>query len=158
MDETPTLTHLGTATEYRYDAPDASLLEAFANPSPGATQAVRLLVHEFTALCPITGQPDYGTIAIDYVPGPRMVESKSLKLYLVGFRNHGAFGEALANRIADDLVTLLAPRWLRVRAEFRPRGGIAIIALAERVAPGEDPVPLRALAAGLAVPPGMGCA
>lgn len=152
MDETPSLTHLGSATQYRYDTPDAGLLEAFANPAPDASHAVRLEVQEFTALCPITGQPDYGTIAIDYVPGPRCVESKSLKLYLVGFRNHGAFGEALANRIADDLVTLLAPRWLRVLARFRPRGGIAIIALAERIAAGEDPDRYRALASGLGSP------
>jgi 7-cyano-7-deazaguanine reductase len=129
------LTVLGQRTEYHYDRPDQSTLEAFENPYPGSPWVVSLLCSEFTSLCPITGQPDYGRLIIDYVPGRLCVESKSLKLYLVGFRNHGSFHEACVNKVADDLSTKLSPRYLRVYGDFKPRGGIAIRPLAARAAP-----------------------
>ena len=125
---------LGRHTEYRYDSPDAALLEAFDNPYPRSPWVVSLMCSEFTSLCPVTGQPDYGRLIIDYVPGLRCVESKSLKLYLMGYRNHGTFHEACVNRVADDLSARLSPRYLRVYGDFNPRGGIAIRPLAVRTA------------------------
>lgn len=124
---------LGSArTEYHFDGPDAGLLEAFPNPRPGAAWIVGLDCAEFTALCPVTGQPDFGRILVDYVPDERCVESRSLKLYLFSYRNHGGFHEDCVNRIADDLAALLEPRALRVRGDFNVRGGIAIRPLAMR--------------------------
>lgn len=119
------------STRYNYDKPDARLLEAF--PNPGADGAlnpslarltVKIECPEFTSLCPKTGQPDFAKIVIEYGPNELCVESKSLKLYLGSFRNHGEFHEACVNRITNDLVTLLKPRWMVVRGEFTPRGGI----------------------------------
>ena len=130
------LAALGQKTEYRYERPEAAVLESFPNPSPARSWAVSLLCEEFTSLCPVTGQPDYGRLRIDYVPGERCVESKSLKLYLMRYRNEGAFHEACVNQVADDVVTAIAPRLLRVHGEFNARGGIAIHPLAVRVAPG----------------------
>ena len=120
-----------TATVYRYDAPDAGLLEAF--PSPFAREelnpcacigTLHIECPEFTCLCPMTGQPDFGKIIIDYQPDQLCVESKSLKLYLGSFRMHGEFHEACVNRICNDLVKLMDPIWLTVKGEFTPRGGI----------------------------------
>jgi 7-cyano-7-deazaguanine reductase len=132
----PELSALGGRAEYRYDSPAPSVLEAFDNPHPGRPWGVVLVCSEFTSLCPVTGQPDFGTIRVDYVPEARCVESKSLKLYLMRYRNHGAFHEDCVNRIADDLFSVIAPRYLRVFGDFRPRGGIAIKPLAVRWAPG----------------------
>lgn len=119
------------ATRYNYDAPDASLLESFPNPSADrglnpANGFMRLHIEcpEFTSLCPKTGQPDFAKIIIDYQPREKCVESKSLKLYLGSFRNHGEFHEACVNRIGNDLVALLDPQQLAVQGEFTPRGGI----------------------------------
>jgi 7-cyano-7-deazaguanine reductase len=128
------LTALGSRAEYRYDRPEADALEVFANPHPGSSWTVSLLCGEFTCLCPVTGQPDFGRLRIDYVPGGWCVESKSLKLYLMRYRNHGTFHEDCVNRVADDLVARLAPRYLRVFGDFNPRGGIAIKPLAVRAA------------------------
>jgi 7-cyano-7-deazaguanine reductase len=131
------LTKLGSGTtEYRYDNPHASMLESFVHESPDSRWVVGLECAEFTSLCPITGQPDFGRILIHYLPGKLCVESKSLKLYLMAYRNHGSFHEACVNRIADDLVTAISPRYLRVIGDFRPRGGIAIRPMALRAAPG----------------------
>jgi 7-cyano-7-deazaguanine reductase len=126
---------LGSRTEYRYDHPDADVLDVFDNPRPGSPWVVSLLCSEFTCLCPVTGQPDYGRLRIDYVPGASCVESKSLKLYLMRYRSHGTFHEDCVNRVADDLAGKLAPRYLRVYGDFNPRGGIAIRPLAVRTAP-----------------------
>ena len=134
MSDTSRLTKLGGPTEYRYDRPEASILEAFANQHPGSPWVVGLDCHEFTSLCPMTGQPDFGRIHIHYVPGELCVESKSLKLYLGAFRNHGAFQEDCVNRIADDVASVIRPRWLRVYGDFAVRGGIAIRPLALRTA------------------------
>lgn len=134
MSDTSKLTKLGRATEYRYDDPDPSMLEVFDNQHPASPWVVGLDCHEFTSLCPMTGQPDFGRIHIHYVPGPLCVESKSLKLYLGAYRNHGAFHEDCVNRIADDIAGRIGPRWLRVFGDFAVRGGIAIRPLALRSA------------------------
>lgn len=137
-DDSLQLNALGAKTDYRYDSPEASVLEVFPNPRTGAPWALHLDCSEFTSLCPVTGQPDYGRVYIDYVAGEVCVESKSLKLYLMRYRNHGAFHEACVNQIADDLAAVLAPRYLRVFGDFAPRGGIAIKPLAVREAPDLD--------------------
>lgn len=105
---------------------DPSLLETFANRHPEHDYLVTLHCPEFTTLCPITSQPDFGKIIINYIPGERMVESKSLKLYLFSFRNHGDFHEDVVNVILKDLVALMQPRYIEVLGQFMPRGGISI--------------------------------
>jgi 7-cyano-7-deazaguanine reductase len=106
--------------------PDAEVLDRVANPHPGANYLVRFTAPEFTTLCPVTGQPDFAHLVIDYVPGDWLVESKSLKLYLVGFRNHGAFHEDCTVAIAKTLLGLLDPQWLRIGGYWYPRGGMPI--------------------------------
>jgi len=119
------LTQLGRHTSLP-ESPEAAVLERVANPSPGAQYLIRFTCPEFTSLCPLTGQPDFAHIVLDYVPGEWIVESKSLKLYLGAFRNHGAFHEACTMAIAARLVALLDPAWLRIGAYWYPRGGIPI--------------------------------
>ncbi len=101
-------------------------LEAFPNRSPDRYYLVTLETDEFTCLCPKTGQPDFATIRVDYVPDQKVVESKSFKLYLWSYRNEGAFHEHVVNCILDDLVKLLDPHWIRVKGVFNIRGGIGI--------------------------------
>ncbi len=120
------------STTYEYKNPTPSLLDRFPNPNPSLDYVIGLDAFEFTSLCPITGQPDYGSILIDYVPAGYCVESKSLKLYLMAYRNHGAFHESCINQIASDLIEVLAPRYLRVFGNFNSRGGIAIRPMVER--------------------------
>ena len=116
---------LGRKTEYRQDyAPE--VLETFENKHPENDYWVRFNCPEFTSLCPITGQPDFAEIRISYVPGHRMVESKSLKLYLFSFRNHGDFHEDCVNKIMKDLIRLMDPKYIEVTGIFTPRGGISI--------------------------------
>lgn len=103
-----------------------ALLEAFDNKHPYRDYRVKFNCPEFTSLCPITGQPDFATIYISYIPDVKMVESKSLKLYLFSFRNHGDFHEDCINIIMNDLITLMAPRYIEVWGKFTPRGGISI--------------------------------
>ena len=105
-------------------ANDRAILETFANPRPGRDYDIRFECPEFTCLCPKTGQPDFATLRIVYVPDQRCVELKSFKLYLWSFRPVGAFHEAVTNRICDDLAAVLQPRFLEVEAEFKVRGGI----------------------------------
>ncbi|MCH7930102.1 MAG: NADPH-dependent 7-cyano-7-deazaguanine reductase QueF [Proteobacteria bacterium] len=107
-------------------SPDAAVIEKVANPAPGTTYLVRFTAPEFTCLCPLTGQPDFAHLVIDYVPGEWIVESKSLKLYLGSFRNHGAFHEATTVAIARRLVDEIAPVWLRIGGYWYPRGGMPI--------------------------------
>ncbi len=102
------------------------MLETFQNKHPENDYWVRFNCPEFTSLCPITGQPDFATIYINYVPDERMVESKSLKLYLFSFRNHGDFHEDCVNTIMKDLIVLMDPKYIEVWGEFTPRGGISI--------------------------------
>jgi 7-cyano-7-deazaguanine reductase len=106
-------------------------LETFPNHHPERDYVVRLESDEFTCVCPATGQPDFATITVDYVPGPRILESKSFKLYLWSYRDQGVFHEHVTNRILDDLVAALEPRWCRVRGAFSVRGGIRITVQAE---------------------------
>ena len=107
-------------------SPEAATLERVPNPHPDTQYLVRFTCPEFTSLCPLTGQPDFAHIVLDYVPADWLVESKSLKLYLAAFRNHGAFHEACTIDIAKRLTDLLAPVWLRIGAYWYPRGGIPI--------------------------------
>ena len=125
-DELAGVTHLGEKqTAYASDyAPQ--LLETFENKHPDKDYWVKFNCPEFTSLCPLTGQPDFATITIAYVPERRMVESKSLKLYLFSFRNHGDFHEDVVNIILKDLVRLMEPRYIEVWGRFLPRGGISI--------------------------------
>lgn len=120
------VTHLGSqGTQYPTDY-DPTVLETFENKHPDNDYFVKFNCPEFTSLCPITGQPDFATIYISYVPGERMVESKSLKLYLFSFRNHGDFHEDCMNIIMKDLIDLMDPKYIEVWGKFTPRGGISI--------------------------------
>jgi len=116
---------LGNKTEYKFGY-EPKILETFENPHPVNDYWVHFNCPEFTTLCPITSQPDFATIYIKYIPDKQMVESKSLKLYLFSFRNHGAFHEDCVNIIMKDLVALLNPKYIEVWGEFTPRGGISI--------------------------------
>lgn len=107
-------------------SPEEAELERVPNPHPDTNYVARFTAPEFTSLCPVTGQPDFAHLVIDYVPGNWLVESKSLKLYLGSFRNHGAFHEDCTVAIGKQLVTLLEPRWLRIGGYWYPRGGIPI--------------------------------
>ena len=138
MKKKPDLKALGVSASankglYQFSKPNATLLERFPSPlrqqsNPGNGSWIAGLINieapEVTSLCPITGQPDFATIKIEYTPQEWCVESKSLKLYLNGFRNHGMFHEKMTQRIADDLIRLLEPQFMRVTGEFAPRGGI----------------------------------
>jgi 7-cyano-7-deazaguanine reductase len=106
--------------------PEQAKLETVPNPQPGERYLVRFTCPEFTALCPITGQPDFAHLVIDYVPGRHLIESKSLKFYLAAFRNQGAFHEACTMAIAKRLIAALEPQWLRIGGYWYPRGGIPI--------------------------------
>ena len=119
------------ATKYPADY-DPSVLETFVNKHPGREYVVTFTCPEFTSLCPKTGQPDFARIIISYIPRQRMVESKSLKLYLFSFRNHGDFHEDCVNIILNDLWELMDPRYIEVKGIFTPRGGIAIHPFANR--------------------------
>ena len=113
----------------------AGRLDSFANPASARNYEIRFECPEFTCLCPRTGQPDFATIRIRYVPDRLCVELKSLKLYLWGFRDEGTFHEAVVNRILDDLVALLAPRRMTVEGDFYVRGGIHTVVVAEHATP-----------------------
>jgi len=107
-------------------SPEEARLERVANPHPDVDYVARFTAPEFTSICPVTGQPDFAHLVIDYVPDEWIVESKSLKLYLTAFRNHGAFHEDCTVTIAKRLIGLLAPKWLRIGGYWYPRGGIPI--------------------------------
>ena len=119
------LTQLGSQVAWPR-SPDEAVLETFPNPHPGSLYVVRLTAPELTALCPITGQPDFATLVVDYVPAEKLVESKSFKLFLGSFRNEGTFHEACTVYIHDRLRDALAPRYLRVVGLWHARGGITI--------------------------------
>ena len=126
---------LGRKTAYSQDY-DPGVLETFENKHPDNDYWVRFNCPEFTTLCPITGQPDFGEIRISYIPDARMVESKSLKLYLFSFRNHGDFHEDVVNVIMKDLIKLMDPKYIEVIGLFTPRGGISIYPYANYGRPG----------------------
>ena len=125
MTETHSLTQLGALSAVP-ESPDAAVLERVANPQPGVRYMARFTCPEFTSLCPVTGQPDFAHLVIDYLPGEWLVESKSLKLYLASFRNHGAFHEDCTVAVALRLVAAIEPQWLRIGGYWYPRGGIPI--------------------------------
>ena len=131
------LTQLGRQVQAP-GSPEEAVLERVPAPHQGRHYVARFTAPEFTSLCPITGQPDFAHIVIDYVPGEWLVESKSLKLYLTSFRNHGAFHEACTMDIATRLVGLLSPVWLRIGAYWYPRGGIPIDVFWQTGAPPKD--------------------
>jgi 7-cyano-7-deazaguanine reductase len=116
---------LGKKTSYEFEL-NPGLLETFDNKHPEMPYWVKFNCPEFTSLCPITGQPDFATLYISYIPHIKMVESKSLKLYLFSYRNHGGFHEDCVNRIMKDLIRLLDPLYIEVLGKFLPRGGISI--------------------------------
>jgi len=117
----------------------AKALETFPNPSPGRDYAIHMQIPEFTCLCPKTGQPDFATLLLDYVPDALCVELKSLKLYIWSYRNEGRFHEAVTNEILDDLVGAVAPRFMRLTAKFYVRGGIFTTVVAEHRKAGWQP-------------------
>ncbi len=125
MTETENLTQLGAKVELPA-SPEVAVIESVANPRPETLYLVRFTCPEFTSLCPMTGQPDFAHLVIDYVPEKLLVESKSLKLYLGSFRNHGAFHEDCTVAIAKRLIAELKPLWLRIGGYWYPRGGMPI--------------------------------
>jgi 7-cyano-7-deazaguanine reductase len=135
-DKTNGLTILARSATGVPDTPEEAKLESFANKYPSRDYVVEFDCPEFTSVCPITGQPDFARIKITYVPHLKCLESKSLKLYLFSFRNVGMFHEEITNRILDDLVAAIEPRWARVRGFMNPRGGISIDVTAEYCKPG----------------------
>ena len=130
------LTQLGQ-TVARPASPDQAVLETVPNPHPGTVYLVRFSAPEFTSVCPITGQPDFAHLVIDYAPGPKLVESKSLKLFLGSFRDHGAFHEDCTLTIAKRLIAAAEPVWLRIGGYWYPRGGIPIDVFWQTGAPPE---------------------
>lgn len=123
-----------TNTDYKYDY-DPSVLEHFPNKHPENDYVVTFDGYEFTSLCPKTGQPDFAKVFINYIPNEKMVESKSLKLYLFSFRNHGDFHEDCMNIILNDLYALMEPKYIEVMGLFTPRGGISIYPFVNKVNP-----------------------
>ena len=119
------LTQLGRAAAIP-SSPDHAVLERAANPHPGALYLARFTAPEFTSICPVTGQPDFGILVLDYAPDQWIVESKSLKLLLQSYRNHGAFHEACTLDVAKRVVDAIAPAWLRIAGFWNPRGGMPI--------------------------------
>jgi len=131
MSDTENLSLLGNQkTNYVYDKPCSEMLESFKNLN--GQYEIKLLCPEFTSLCPKTGQPDFAKIIINYVPNEKCIESKSLKLYLFSYRQFGEFHEDCVNRIANDIIKAINPKWIQVIGDFNPRGGIAIIPTVER--------------------------
>jgi 7-cyano-7-deazaguanine reductase len=135
-DRPPSLTQLGAKTALPA-SPDEAVLEHVANPHRGTLYLVRFTAPEFTALCPITGQPDFAHFVIDYVPKERIVESKSLKLFLGSFRNHAALHEDCTLLIAGRLIAAIEPHWLRIGGYWYPRGGMPIDVFYQTGAPPE---------------------
>ena len=127
--------------------PSKKSLETFPNPSSDRDYTIRMRIPEFTCLCPKTGQPDFATLHLEYVPDAKCVELKSLKLYIWSYRDEGAFHEAVTNRILDDLEQLMKPRFIRLTAEFYVRGGIYTTVVAEHRKAGWQPAPTVALPA-----------
>ncbi|MBM5783166.1 MAG: NADPH-dependent 7-cyano-7-deazaguanine reductase QueF [Pelagibacterales bacterium] len=117
---------LGKETSYQLNKVDAEILDSVENPHIGTNYVIRLTCPEFTSICPVTSQPDFARLIIDYIPNKRIVESKALKLYLFSYRNHGAFHEDCTVKIAKDIINCIKPKWLRISGYWYPRGGIPI--------------------------------
>jgi 7-cyano-7-deazaguanine reductase len=133
--------------------PSKKILETFPNPQPERDYTVRMRIPEFTCLCPKTGQPDFATLLLEYIPDRLCIELKSLKLYVWSFRDEGAFHEAVTNRMLGDLADLLDPRFMRLTAEFNVRGGIYTTVVAERRQPDWRPEPSPQFPHGGSGPP-----
>ena len=132
-DQTAQLTVLGTGRLPQPEGgPSVSLLEVFPNRFPHRPYVVSMAFPEYTSLCPVTGQPDFGTIVVEFIPDQKCVESKSFKLYMFAFRNHQSFMETITNTVLEDLWTVLEPCWCRVKGLFVPRGGTRIHVFAEQ--------------------------
>ncbi len=132
QDDVSGLTKLGSAkTSYAFSEPSAAILEAFPNKYSNRDYEIRFVHPEFTSLCPKTGQPDFATMEITYVPDQLCIETKSLKLYFTAYRTHGSFMETITNQVLDDLVSVCHPRMMRVVAHFNPRGGTSLTVTAE---------------------------
>jgi 7-cyano-7-deazaguanine reductase len=129
---------LGNKGDYKLNNPDIKILEKVNNPNQDVDYVVRFSCPEFTSICPITGQPDFAHLVIDYVPNKSIVESKSLKLYLFSYRNHGAFHEDCTIKIAKDIISLIKPKWLRIGGYWYPRGGIPIDIFFQTANPPKD--------------------
>lgn len=125
------LTLLGNSQAALPKSPQRSTLEAFPSPNPQRDYSIRIDCPDFTSLCPVTGQPDFAEIIVDYIPNDRCIETKSLKLYLASYRNVHSFNEAVINRILDDLVAVCDPRRMRIEGRFVARGGLALNVTAE---------------------------
>jgi len=131
-DNVTQLTQLGSRkTRYKYTDPRKDILETFPNQYPEREYIVEFVFREFTSLCPKTGQPDFGEIMVRYIPDEMCIETKSLKLYFLSFRQHGAFMETITNKILEDLVATCLPRQMTVIAKFNTRGGTNINVVAE---------------------------
>jgi 7-cyano-7-deazaguanine reductase len=120
-------------------AKPSSELKTFDNPNPGRDYLIHMEIPEFTCLCPLTGQPDFARLTLDYIPERKCLELKSLKLYIWSYRNHGAFHEAVTNRMLNDLALAARPRFMRLRAQFNVRGGIYTTVVAEHRKKGWKP-------------------
>ncbi len=133
QDKTDQLVSLGKAgaTKYNYDTPTPEILETFPNNFPGRPYIISIEFPEYTSLCPVTGQPDFATIIVEYIPDELCVESKSFKLYMGSYRNHQSFMETITNNILDHFVGRLSPLWMRVKGIFSPRGGTSLHVFAE---------------------------
>jgi len=143
-DDVAGLKHLGSGkTSYAFEEPTSAILEAFPNKYPDRDYRILFEHPEFTSLCPKTGQPDFATIKITYVPDRLCIETKSLKLYFTAYRNHGSFMETITNKILDDLVSVCQPRRMQVVALFNPRGGTSLTVTAEYVKDDAAPMGTR---------------
>jgi 7-cyano-7-deazaguanine reductase len=145
--ETGGLTKLGGKTSYSFDHPGPEILEAFANLYSERDYIITFATSEFTSLCPMTGQPDFAVITVRYVADKLCLESKSFKLYMAAYRNHGSFMESITNKIADDLIAALAPRRLQVEGRFNVRGGNSITIQVDYLNPSLPAARQQALAA-----------
>ena len=133
------LTLLGKSEAALPKSPKQARLETFPNPNPRRDYWIRLECPDFTSLCPVTGQPDFAEIIIDYVPEKLCVETKSLKLYLSSYRNVPSFNEEVINTILDDLVRVCAPRQMKIQGKFAPRGGLSLSVTVEHPSDARDP-------------------
>jgi len=132
MSSNSELNKLGSnKVEYVYDNPTQTMLETFTNMHQNRNYVTEFIFPEFTSLCPKTGQPDFATIHIKYIPNKLCIETKSLKLYFMAFRQYGSFMEAIINKILEDCVSICNPKWMKVNGNFNPRGGTNIIVTAE---------------------------
>lgn len=130
-DNVENLQNLGKQSNHQYDTPSVDILEVFENQFPHREYVTEFVFNEFTSLCPKTAQPDFATISLQYIPDEKCIETKSLKLYYLAFRQHGAFMETITNTILEDCVKVCQPRWMKVEANFNARGGTLINVTAE---------------------------